>query len=303
MAHDHHDHDHHHGPANYNAAFAIGVALNLGFVIVEAIFGTLAHSLSLVADAGHNLSDVLGLLLAWGAMVLSRRLPTPRHTYGLRRSSILAALGNAAFLLVAVGGIAWESIQRLAHPAPVEGATVIWVAAVGIAVNAATALLFMSGRKGDVNIEGAFLHMAADAAVSLGVVVAGVVISFTHWLWLDPAVSLLIVVVITIGTWGLLRKSLNLAMDAVPERINPTAVKAYLCGLPGVTAVHDLHIWGMSTTEAALTVHLVKPEIADDDGLLFRAAKELHDQFGIEHPTIQIERGGDRCKLEPDEVV
>jgi cobalt-zinc-cadmium efflux system protein len=296
-----HDHDHaEHGPINYTSAFALGVALNLGFVIIEATFGVLAHSLALLADAGHNLSDVLGLLLAWGAIYLSRRPPTQRRTYGLRRSSILAALANAIILLIAVGGIAWEAIQRFGHPAPVSGKTVIWVAAVGIVINTATAILFMTGRKRDVNIEGAFLHMAADAIVSAGVVVAGIVIAFTGWHWIDPLVSLLIVAVITIGTWGLLRKSLNLAMDAVPERIDPVAVRDYLAGLPGVKAIHDLHIWGMSTTEAALTAHLVRPEASDDDEFLTAIARELHDQFGLEHVTIQVERGsgGQSCKLE-----
>ena len=312
MSHDHshsrgHGHGHHHGPASYNAAFALGVALNVGFVAIEAGFGVAAHSLALLADAGHNLSDVLGLLMAWGAMFLSRQPPTRHRTYGLRRSSILAALANAILLLVAVGGIAWEAVRRFGHPAPVSGRTVTWVAAVGIAVNGATALLFMSGRKRDINVEGAFLHMAADAAVSLGVVVAGVVISFTGWRWLDPVVSLAVVAVITFGTWGLLRKSVNLAMDAVPEGIDPNAVRDYLAALPGVTAVHDLHIWAMSTTEAALTAHLVKPlvqpDAGDEDDLLARTARELHDQFGIEHTTIQIERGADQCRLAPDEVV
>jgi cobalt-zinc-cadmium efflux system protein len=310
MAHDHgHFHSpgghHRHGPATYNAAFAIGVALNLGFVVVEAVFGLFAHSLALLADAGHNLSDVLGLLLAWGAMYLSRRPPTRHRTYGFRGSSILAALANAILLLVAVGGIAWEAIRRFGgdHAAPVSGRTVMWVAGVGIAVNGVTALLFLSGRKRDVNLEGAFLHMAADAAVSLGVVAAGVAISLTGWRWLDPAVSLAIVAVITAGTWGLLRKSVNLAIDAVPEGIDPKAVKDYLSALPGVTAVHDLHIWAMSTTESALTAHLVKPDVDDEDALLTRAARELHDRFGIEHPTIQIERRHDGCPQAPEGVV
>jgi cobalt-zinc-cadmium efflux system protein len=301
MTHEHHHH--HHAPANHNASFAIGVLLNTGFVAVEAIFGVLSHSLALVADAGHNLSDVLGLLLAWGAMHLTRRPPTQRRTYGLRRSSILAALANAVFLLVAIGAIAWEAIRRFSAPTAVEGRTVIWVAIVGIVVNSITALLFMSGRKRDVNIEGAFLHMAADAAVSLGVVVAGVMIAYTGWLWIDPVVSLVIVAVIAWGTWGLLRKSLNLAMDVVPEHIDPSAVKEYLTSLPGVTAVHDLHIWGMSTTEAALTAHMVKPVAGDEDDLLARAAEELHQRFGIEHATIQIERNDNQCRLVPDEVV
>jgi cobalt-zinc-cadmium efflux system protein len=280
------------------------VALNVGFVLVEAVYGVVAHSLALLADAGHNLSDVAGLLLAWGAMYLSRRKPTRRRTYGLRRSSILAALGNAVLLLVAVGAIAWEAILRLGHPAPVAGGTVMAVAGLGIVVNGVTALLFMAGRKRDVNVEGAFLHMAADAAVSLGVVIAGAAIKFTGWAWLDPVTSLIVVAVVMGGTWGLLRKSVNLAMDAVPEHIDPDAVRAFLSGLPGVTAVHDLHIWGMSTTEAALTCHLVCPR-GSDDAFLMDAAKELHDRFEIEHVTLQVERGdpGQACRLEPDNVV
>lgn len=305
MAHDHsHGGHHHHGPANYSRAFAIGVALNMGFVLVEAVYGFFAHSLALLADAGHNLSDVAGLLLAWGAMYLAKRKPSPRRTYGLRRSSILAALGNAVLLLIAVGAIAWEAILRFGKPEPVAGGTVMAVAGIGIAVNATTALLFMAGRKTDVNIEGAFLHMAADAAVSLGVVIAGGAIKFTGWTWLDPVTSLAIVAVIMGSTWGLLRKSVNLAMDAVPEHIDPGAVRAFLTGLLGVTAVHDLHIWGMSTTEAALTVHLVRPEVSDEDAFLAATAKELHDRFAIEHVTIQIERGsGLACRLEPEDVV
>lgn len=305
MAHDPSHGGHDHGPANYNVAFAIGVALNLGFVFVEAVYGVLAHSLALLADAGHNLSDVAGLLLAWGAMVLSRRKPTRRRTYGLRRSSILAALGNAVLLLIAVGAIAWEAILRLGNPAPVAGGTVMAVAGIGIVVNGVTALLFMTGRKKDVNIEGAFLHMAADAAVSLGVVIAGAAIKFTGWAWLDPVTSLAVVAVIMGGTWGLLRKSVNLAMDAVPEHIDPDEVRAYLAGLTGVTAVHDLHIWGMSTTEAALTAHVVRPQAGNDDAFLMRTAKELHDRFEIEHVTLQVERGdsGQHCRLEPEHVV
>ncbi|QDU25234.1 Cadmium, cobalt and zinc/H(+)-K(+) antiporter [Anatilimnocola aggregata] len=299
-----HAHGHSHAPANYGRAFAIGVALNLGFVIVEAGFGAWSHSLSLLADAGHNLSDVLGLLLAWGASVLAARLPTQRRTYGLRRSSILAALLNAIILLLAVGGIAWEAVQRLIHPEPVAGGTVMVVAGIGFLVNGFTAWLFMSGHN-DLNIRGAFLHMAADAAVSLGVVFAALAMQLTGWLWLDPATSLAIVVVITFGTWGLLRESLDLALDAVPANIHPEKVIAYLQQLPGVVAVHDLHIWGMSTTETALTVHLVKPDATLDDQLLARINRELHDQFGIEHTTIQFELGDadHPCRLAPDDVV
>lgn len=248
-----HDHDHDHGSArghahatkDFGKAFAIGITLNLAFVATEAVYGWLANSLALLADAGHNLSDVLGLVLAWGATVLVRRLPTKRRTYGLRRSSILASLINAVLLLLAVGAIAWEAIGRFRHPEPVAGGTVMAVAAVGIVINGITAWLFATGSKTDVNIRGAFLHMAADAAVSLGVVLAALAMLATGWHWLDPAVSLAIVVVITLGTWGLLRDSVNLAMDAVPAHIDPAAVEDFLANLPGVVAVHDLHIWAM----------------------------------------------------------
>jgi cobalt-zinc-cadmium efflux system protein len=283
-------HSHSHGPARLTRAFAIGIVLNLAFVAIEAGYGLLANSLALVADAGHNLSDVLGLVLAWVAVVLGRRLPTRRHTYGLGRSSILAALANATLLLIAVGAIALEAVRRFNDPAPIATGTVIWVAGVGIVVNGVTALLFHAGRKHDLNVRGAFLHMVADAAVSLGVVVSGIVIGLTGWSWIDPVTSLVIVVVIVAGTWGLLRDSVNLALDAVPEGVDSDAVHRYLAGLPGVTAVHDLHIWGMSTTETALTAHLVRAAGADD-ALLTGAAAALHDNFGIEHCTIQIEQG------------
>jgi cobalt-zinc-cadmium efflux system protein len=283
----------------------VGVSLNFAFVAVEAAYGYLAHSLALMADAGHNLSDVAGLLLAWGAMHLARRKPSPRRTYGLRRSSILAALANALLLLIAIGAIGWEAILRFGKPQPVAGRTVMVVAGIGIVINTATALLFMTGRKKDVNIEGAFLHMAADAAVSLGVLVAGALISYTGWTWLDPVTSLAIVAVIMGSTWGLLRKSLNLALDAVPEGIDSGNVKAFLLSLPGVTGVHDLHIWGMSTTEVALTAHVVRPGEAADDAFLAAVSKQLHDRFEIEHATIQVERGdpAHQCRLQPDDVV
>src|SRR2546426_2582420 len=296
-------HGHDHGSANYGRAFAIGMVLNLGFVVVEFLYGQLAHSLALVADAGHNLSDVLALLLAWGATVLARRRPTPGRTYGIRRSSILAALVNAIVLLVAVGAIAWEAVRRFSEPTPVVGKTVIGVAVIGMVINTVTALLFLSGRKGDLNIRGAFVHMAADAGVSLGVVLAGVAILATGWWWLEPVVSLVIVVVILVGTWGLFRDFVNLALDAVPEGVDLHGVRQYLARLPKVVDVHDLHIWGMSTTETALTAHLVLTEAVCDDAFLARIEGELYTLFGIEHTTIQVETGNPaypcRCRLAP----
>lgn len=286
-------------PPDYRRAFAYGVALNLAFVAVEAVAGALSGSLALLTDAGHNLSDVLGLLLAWGAVLLSQRRATGRRTYGWRKSTILAALMNALVLLFVVGALAWEAIGRLRAPSPVEGRTIILVAAVGLVVNGATALFFRRGRRTDLNIRGAFLHMAADAAVSAGVVLTGVAISVTGWLWLDPVVSLAIVLVIVIGTWGLLRESFDLATDAVPSGIKPEVVRAFLCELPGVTAVHDLHIWGMSTTEIALTAHLVKPDPRDDDALVARAAQELRERFGVGHVTLQWERSAGAAECEP----
>jgi cobalt-zinc-cadmium efflux system protein len=298
-----HGHGHTHAPANYGRAFAIGVALNLAFVVLEVIYGRLSHSLSLVADAGHNLSDVLGLILAWGAMMLARRQPTPERTYGFRRSSILAAIGNAAVLLISVGAIAWEAIGRLSHPNQVSETTVIWVASLGILINAGTALMFVSGRKRDLNIRGAFLHMATDAVIAFGVVLTGVTMLATGWLWLDPVVSLVIVALIVYGTWGLLRDSLNLALDAVPEGIDMNDVREYLSGLPSCVDVHDLHVWGMSTTEAALTAHVVMAQTICDDALLAEITNELHHKFGIEHATLQVEFGDPgypcRCRLTP----
>jgi len=287
--------EHTHGPAAYDRAFAVGVGLNLVFVAAESVFGVIAGSTALLADAAHNFSDVLGLLLAWGASYLARRPRSSRRTYGWRSSSILAALLNALVLLVVTGGIAWEAVQRFSAPAHVGGGIVAWVALVGVGINTATALLFMRGRKDDLNIRGAFLHMAADAAVSAGVVAAGVVILVTGWSWIDPVVTLLIAAVILAGTWGLLRESVNLALHAVPEGIDAEAVEAYLAGLPGVTAVHDVHIWAMSTTETALTAHLVKQDARDDDAIIAQATRALHDRFKIEHTTLQWERGPDAC--------
>jgi cobalt-zinc-cadmium efflux system protein len=290
-AHPSHGHQGHgHAPANFGTAFALGVALNFGFVIIQVVFGVLAHSVALVADASHNFGDGLGLLLAWLASYLSGKPATEKRTYGMRRSTILAALANAILLLIAIGGISWEAIRRFAEPAPVAAWTVIWVAAAGIVINLVTALLFRAGRKGDLNIRGAFLHMMADAAVSAGVVVAGILILLTGWRWLDPTVSLLINAVILWSTWSLLRDSMNLALDAVPEGIDAPAVNRYLTTLPNVTGVHHLHIWALSTTETALTVHIVKPTPEDDDGLLQRVQHELNERFQISHATIQFER-------------
>ena len=302
-AHNHGNHAHAHTAPSRSRAFALGMALNLSFIAAEVMFGVRAHSLALLADAGHNLSDVLGLGLAWWALVLAQRPPTERHTYGMRRASILAALANAILLLMAVGGISWEALERLGRPHQVVGQVVMMVAAAGVVINGATALLFLSGRKDDINVRGAFLHMAADAVVSLGVVVAGLVMARTGWLWLDPAVSLAIGAVIVWGTWSLLRESMHLAMDGVPAGVDRVAVERYLAGLPGVTAVHDLHIWAMSTTEVALTAHLIKPDAEVDDVLLQRISRELHDRFHIEHITIQLEREDGGCEQAPAHVV
>lgn len=294
-----HSHGHSHGPTT-GRAFAIGIVLNIAFVLIEASYGYAAHSLALVADAGHNLSDVLGLVLAWGATVLAARRPTSRHTYGLRRASILAALGNAMLLLVAVGGIAWEAVRRFGQPEPVAGITVMIVAGIGIVINVGTALLFMARRHEDLNVRGAFLHMIADAAVSLGVVIAGLLTLATGWAWIDPVTSLLIAAVILLGTWSLLRESLDLALDAVPNSIDMPQIQSYLRELPGIDDVHDLHVWALSTTETALTAHIVAGNQAQPDILLQRINTELHDRFGIEHATIQLEtRRCETCCAEP----
>jgi len=303
MSHGHDCADHGHAEASFTKAFAIGVGLNLAFVVIEVVFGFFAQSLALIADAGHNLSDVLGLVLAWGAAALSRRAPTERRTYGWKSSSILAALFNAILLLVSVGAIAWEAVRRLHNPADVAGKTIIWVSAIGIVINAATALMFFSGRKHDLNIRGAFLHMAADAVVSLGVVIAGWVILVTGLKWIDPAVSLIIAAVIVWGTWSLLRDSINLALHGVPEGIEISAVRAYLTSLPHVTAVHDLHIWPMSTTETALTAHLVRDVAECDCSLLDQAAKDLRVRFQIHHTTLQFETLDHECSLASEETV
>lgn len=283
-------HSHSHTPGNYNRAFAIGVALNVTFVVIEVIYGVIADSLALVADAGHNLSDVLSLLLAWGATILATKASTEKRTYGFRKVTVMASLVSAILLLIAMGGITWEAIGRFSSPQPVAGMVVIIVAAIGVVINTATALLFISDQKHDLNIRGAFLHMAADAAVSLGVVVAGIVILVKGWLWIDPVVSLVIVTVILIGTWGLLRDSVNSAIDAVPEHIDMPGIKNYLGCLENVCQYHDLHVWPLSTTEVALTVHLVVTDDTLDSDFLTTIQQHLHDNFDIEHSTIQVEK-------------
>jgi cobalt-zinc-cadmium efflux system protein len=289
----HHGHAHgHHGHAissqGIDRAMAIGVVLNVGFVIVEVVFGVISGSLALLADAGHNASDVLGLLLAWGADYLARRPPSRKYTWGLRRSTIYAAFLNAVLLLVACGGILWESWHRFAEPQPVAGPTMIVVALIGVVINTLTALLFVRGHH-DANIRGAFLHMAADAAISLGVVVAGIAILFTGLTWIDPIVSILITLVIVVGTWGLFRESVDLALDAVPRGIDIDAVEAVLSELPGVVEVHDLHVWATSTSESSLTAHLVVAEAADHQQVLRAVEDVLRERFRIAHTTVQIE--------------
>lgn len=296
-----HDHDHsghalaghhHHVDPNGNGrAFAIAIGLNVAFVAVELAYGLIANSTALLADAGHNLSDVLGLILAWGAVILGRKAPSERYTYGLRSTSILAALANAMILLVACGAIAWEGIQRFVQPPEVAGLTVTLVAAVGIIVNGLSAWLFVKGSKGDLNIRGAYLHMAADAAVSLGVVVTGIIMIYTGWYWLDPVTSLCIVIVIVIGTWSLLRESVQLVLSAVPAHIDVSAVEGYLRQCSGVTGIHDLHIWGMSTTESALTVHLVMPAGYPGDAFMDDIMQTLKTRFSVQHSTLQVEQG------------
>ncbi len=304
MAHHQHDHGHHHSHHGHDRAFAIGTALNLGFVVAEIAFGLLANSMALLADAAHNFGDVLGLLLGWGAAWLARRPPTRRRTYGWGRSSILAALLNATILLIGVGAIGVEAVHRLLAPVPVREGTVILVAAVGILINGATALLFLQGRGHDINVRAQFVHMAADAGVSAGVVLAGLLILFTGWVWLDPAVSLAIGVVIVATTWGLLRESIDLAMDAVPGGVAQEAVQDYLASVPGVLEVHDLHIWGLSTTQTALTAHLVCAD-PSAERTLHDVTTELRDRFGIGHATLQIENDTDAelCRLRPHDVV
>ncbi len=303
--HDHDDHDHHdghhhghsHAPADFGRAFAVGIALNGAYVVAEAGYGFFANSLALLADAGHNAGDVVSLGLAWLAAWLSKRAPSSRYTYGLRSSSILAALANAVLLALITGAIAWEAVLRLMQPQPAAGVTMMAVAGVGIAINGITALMFASGRDRDLNVRSAFQHMASDALVALSVVAAGAAILYTHWLWLDPAISLVISAVIVWGTWSLLREAMALALAAVPQGVDQGGVAAYLAALPGVTEVHDLHIWGMSTTETALTAHLVRPGAALDDALLSEACIELKRRFSIHHATLQVECGEAHCEL------
>ena len=292
-----HSHGHDHGPVGHGRAFAIGIALNSAFVIIEAVYGLLSGSMALLADAGHNLSDVLGLVIAWGASIAARRPPSARFTYGLKSSTILAALANASLLLVAIGAILFEAIHRLWNPAQVQGMTMIVVAGIGIAINTATALMFLRGRKHDINIRGAFLHMAADALISVGVVLAGLAILLTGALWIDPVTSIVIVAVIAWGTWSLLKDSVKMALHAVPDAIDEQAVQAHLAALPGVAGVHDLHIWPMSTTETALTAHLVMPGGHPGDLFLHQLAHGLEDRFHIEHATVQVETGAVHCGI------
>lgn len=298
MAHNHDHHGHDHAPADFSRAFAIGTALNLTFVLIEGGYGFIANSLALMADAGHNLSDVMTLLLAWGGMILAKRAATARHTYGFKKGTILVSLGSALFLYAAIGVILWEAVGRLRAPAEVNGMAITVVAAIGVVINTATALLFMAGRKDDLNIRGAFLHMAADAAVSAGVVIAGFAIMATGWNWLDPLISIAIALVVLIAGWGLLKDSLHLTMAGVPAHIEAEAVLDYLTGLPGVQCIHDMHIWAASTTETVLTAHLVMPQ-GSDDAFLHETAEHLRHDFAIHHITLQVEREdmGDICHV------
>lgn len=307
MSHCCHGHHHHHAPANYNRAFALGVLLNAAYIVIEAVCGFWYGSLALLADAGHNLGDVLGLLIAWGAYYLSSLKPTERRTYGWGSSSILASLLNGVILLAAMGGIAWEAIRRLIFPVetPVPGSTVMIVAGIGIVINAATAMLFMRDRDKDLNIKGAYLHMMADAAVSAGVVLGGLLIVWLQWQWIDPVISLVIAAVIVWGTWGLLRDSTNLALAGVPRDIAPDEVRQFLGELPGIVAVHDLHIWAMSTTENSLTAHLVREGEGVDGDFFRHVSNELRSRFNIHHSTLQVEcaQAAELCEQAPAHVI
>lgn len=293
-------HEHTHQVDNYNRAFAIGIGLNIAFVIIEVVYGSIADSMALLADAGHNLSDVMSLVLAWGASALAAKSTTQQRTYGLRKATVMASLVSAVILLVALGGIAWEAFSRFADPRPVAGLTVMVVAGIGVVINTLTALLFVKGQHHDLNIKGAFLHMAADAAVSLGVVIGGVIILHSGWVWIDPLISIAIVVVIFFGTWGLLKDSLNYAMDAVPDKIDMQGINEFLLAPERVERLHDLHVWPLSTTEVALTVHLVVNDEHIDNTFLHQLQEGLHHDFGIDHATVQIEsiNREDLCMLD-----
>jgi cobalt-zinc-cadmium efflux system protein len=299
----HHAHSHTHARATFGTAFAIATALNLALVAIQAIYGVLAHSMALLADAGHNAGDVLALLLAWSSHAISQRHPTERYTYGFRSTSIMAALVNGAILLVVTGAIALAAVERLFEPQPVAGVTVMVVAAIAILINGAAAAVLSRGNTRDLNVYGAFLHLLSDAAVSAGVIGAGLVILLTGWLWVDPAASLVISGVIVWSTWGVLRDAAKMTLQGVPPQIDPGAVRGYLQSLPAVVEVHDLHIWPMSTTETALTCHLVMPDAYPEPDFLEVVYVGLQQRFGIEHPTIQIERGDRPCKLSPDHIV
>jgi cobalt-zinc-cadmium efflux system protein len=311
--HDHHDHHHHHHDhhahehvqANNGRAFVVGIGLNLTFVVVEVVYGVLSHSVALLADAGHNFGDVLGLGLSWGAMALASLKPSKRRTFGFRRTTIVASAANALVLLFVTGGLTWESIRRLLEPAHAQGTTMVVVALVGAVVNTASALLFMRGGSRDINVRSAFLHLASDAVLAVGVAITGGLIVATGWLWLDPAVSIVLAIAILAGTWSLMRKSLDLMLDAVPEGIDPEEVKAFLGAQPGVIEVHDLHIWAMSTTETALTAHVVMPGGSMRPTFLVDVCKNLHEKFDIDHATVQVdpEEAPDPCALAPDEVI
>ncbi|MDO8386593.1 MAG: cation diffusion facilitator family transporter [Polaromonas sp.] len=299
------DHDHGHAPADFNRAFAIGIVLNIVFVAIEAFYGWRINSLALLADAAHNLSDVAGLVLAWGGALASKLRPNARHTYGWKRGTILAAFANALLLLMAMGALAWEAVGRILSPEPLaaaEGVTIMVVAGIGIVINTVTALLFMRGREHDLNIRGAFLHMAADALVSAGVVVAGALTLWMGWAWLDPLVSLLIAGVILVGTASLFKQSLHMLFDGVPDSVDPQAVQECLAALPGVTRVHDLHIWAMGTSQIALTAHLVMPQGHADDAFLKHATDQLHDRFDITHVTLQVMQQAFTAPCAPPDV-
>jgi cobalt-zinc-cadmium efflux system protein len=299
----HHAHTlgHVHAPSNFGFAFLIGILLNGSFVVAETLYGFRGNSMALLSDAGHNLGDVLGLLAAWGASVLALKAPTQRHTYGYRRSPILAALFNAAILLLSTGAIVCESIRRLISPEAVAGNTVMYVAAVGIAINLGTALMFAAGSRDDINVRGAITHMLGDAAVAFGVVIAGLAIRFTHVALIDPLISIVVALIVLVASWKLLREALNMAMDGVPKSVELEKVRSYLLSLPGVTGIHDLHVWSMGTSDCALTVHLVKPG-GTDDGFMAGLGRQLQEKFGIDHPTVQIEDGfGDHPCLNPCE--